>query len=459
MKNKLVLLIAFLSQSLFSQNDSLTIGQVYNYGVGDSLQYNVYNYTNYFSPSNVQRIYKSRQVVILDKKIDTVNNKMTIHKSVEEFGYARSGPILITPFYSKTHEFENFKNINLRVKTIHKCPNIPNPTTFLYCRDSIALDYGSRKTLKHDYNGQLVQQITEHYTEGLGMTLLKKSGEDLSFFDDIKLLYHNSKGQKWGTRTDVFDVQKPMFKPLTNREVYNFEIGDMFLYLQVFYNFTKGKLDSNYQQITILNRRLSANNDSLIYAVKSELANAMSLKQVEVKTDTLKFGQLDSVAIDELKPSDKFFNSDYFSTFSDNKRIINIRNLVCNCLDFINAITVGQGIGTTYRQTGFTEFEQLIYYKKGSDTWGTPVILSSITTPSVFYEKIKVFPNPTNQLLNIETEGRFDKVQLVNAYGQIVLIQTEKNALNVSHLPNGFYFLQIFEGQILRGVEKVIIKH
>jgi Secretion system C-terminal sorting domain len=459
MKNKLVLLIAFLSQSLFGQNDSLTVGQVYNYTVGDSLQYNVYNYTNYFSPRSIERIYKSRQVVILDKKIDSVNNKMTIHKSVEEFGYARSGPILIMPFYSKTHEFENFRNINLRAKTIHKCPNIPNPTTFLYCGDSIVLDYGSRKTLKHDYNRQLVQQITEHYTEGLGMTLLKKSGEDPTFFDDINLLYHNSKGQKWGTRTDVFDVQKPMFKPLTNREVYDFEVGDMFLYLQVFYNFIKGKLDSNYQQITILNRRLSANNDSLIYAVKSELANATSLKQVEVKTDTLKFGQLDSVAIDELKPTDKFFNSDYFFTFSDNKRIANIRSLVCNCLDFFNDITVGQGIGTTYRQTGFPEFEQLIYYKKGSNTWGTPVILSSITTPSVFLEKIKVFPNPTNQILNIETEGRFDRLQLVNVYGQIALIQKKTSAVDVSDLPNGLYFLQIFEGNMLRGVEKVIVKH
>jgi Secretion system C-terminal sorting domain len=459
MKNKLVLLIAFLSQALLGQNDSLTVGQISNYTVGDSLQYNVYNYTNYFSPSNIERVYKSRQVVILDKKIDSVNSKMTIHKSVEEFGYARSGPILIKPFYSKTNEFENLRDINLRVKTIHKCPNIPNPTTILYCKDSISLDYGSRKTLKHDYNGQLVQQITEHYTEGLGMTLLKKSGEDPTFFDDIKLFYYNSKGQKWGTRTDVFDVQKPMFKPLTNREVYDFQVGDMFLYLQVFFDFTKRKVDSNYVQITILNRRLSSNNDSLIYIVKNEIANVSSLKQVAVKTDTLRFSALDSAAMEVLKPSDNFYNSDYFFTFWDNKRVTNSRNIVCNCFDYINDITFGQGIGVTYRETYAPNSERLIYYKKGSDTWGTPVILSAITTPSVFFEKIKVFPNPTNQILNIETEGRFDRAQLVNVYGEIVLNQKEKSVLNVAHLPNGIYFLQVFEGQILRGIEKVIVKH
>ena len=123
--------------------------------------------------------------------------------------------------------------------------------------------------------------------------------------------------------------------------------------------------------------------------------------------------------------------------------------MVCDCLDFIDDITVGQGLGVTYRETYAPNLERLVYYKKGADTWGTPVILSSITTPSVFYEKIKVYPNPTNQILNIETEGRFDKVQLVNIYGQIALNQKEKNALNVAHLPNGIYFLHVFEASHL----------
>jgi hypothetical protein len=453
MKNKLLLLIAFLSQSLFGQNDSLTVGQISNYTVGDSLQYNVYNYTNYFSPSNIERVYKSRQVVIKDKKIDTLSNRMTIHKQIEEFGYLPNGSGGVNPFYQNIHDFEWIEKTSKRFT--YTCPSLNAET----CRDSIVLDYGNRKTSKFKYNRTFIEQSEEHQVEGLGLVYRKKTGEDPQYFDDIRLSYHNSKGQKWGTRTDVFDVQKPMFKPLTKREVYDFQAGDIFLQLQVFYNFTKGKVDSNYQQITVLNRRLSGNNDSLIYIVKSELANASSLKQVAVKTDTLKFGQLDSIAIDILKPSDKFFDSDYFFTFPDNKRVTNRRNIVCNCFDYINDITVGQGIGVTYRETYAPNSERLIYYKKGTDTWGTPVILSSITTPSVFFEKVKNFPNPTNQILNIETEGRFDRVQLVNVYGQIALNQKEKSVLNVAHLPNGIYFLQIFEGQILRGVEKVIVKH
>jgi Secretion system C-terminal sorting domain len=456
MKNKFILLIILLSQSLFCQNDSLTVAQVYNYGIGDSLQYYISNYSTVLASG---KSYKSRQVVILDKKIDSINKRMTIHQRVEEFGYTQVGPVSIKPFYSNEHKFEYYSNINTRFKTLHTCPNIQNPNEFNYCRDSIALDYGSKRTLKHAYNSPSFETTREHHTEGLGTTLIDKKGENLVFDDYLKLLYYNSKGQKWGERTDVFDVQKPMFKPLTNREVYDFQVGDMFLYLQVFFNFTRRSLDSNYQQITILNRRLSPNNDSLIYIVKSELANASSLEQVSKKTDTLRFGQLDSIAINVLKPSDRFFNSDYFFVFQDNKRVTNRRNMVCNCFDFIDDITVGQGIGTTSRESYFPNFERLIYYKKGVDTWGTPVILSSIMTPSVFYEKIKVFPNPTNQILNIETEGRFDRLQLVNIYGQIVLNQKEKNILNIGHLPNGIYFLQVFEGQILRGIEKVIIKN
>jgi Secretion system C-terminal sorting domain len=455
-KKIFILLISLISQSLLSQNDSLTIGQVYNYGVGDSLQYYISNYSTFLASG---KSYKSRQVVILDKKIDSLNKRMTIHKRVEEFGYTQVGPVSIKPFYTNEHKFENYSNINTKFKTLHTCPNIQNPNQSNYCRDSIALDYGSKRTLKHAYNSSFKLVINEHHAEGLGTTLIDKKGEDSIFDDYLKLLYYNSKGQKWGERIDVFDVQKPKFKPLTNREVYDFQQGDVFLHLKVFYNFTKGKLDSNYQQITVLNRRLSVNNDSLIYVVKSELANASSLKQVFIKMDTLRFGQLDSIAINVLKPSSRMFNSDYFFVFQDNKRVANRRDMVCNCIDFVDHITVGQGIGTTSRESGSPNSEKLIYYKKGSDTWGTPVILSAITTPSVFYEKIKVFPNPTNQILNIENEGRFDRLQLVNAYGQIVLNQTEKSVLNVSQLPNGFYFLQVFEGQILRGIEKVIVRH
>jgi Secretion system C-terminal sorting domain len=458
MKNIFILLIILLSQSLLSQNDSLTIGQVYDYTIGDSLQYNVYNR---FSIPALGRVYKSRQVVILNKQIDTMRKRMVIHKRVEEFGYEQGGSAFTLPFYSNVHDFEVYDNINAKFKTLHTCPKIPNPNELNYCRDSIVLDYGSKKTLKHAYNLSLQESVTEHHAEGLGTTFIDKKGENPAFFDYLKLLYYNSKGQKWGNRLDVFDVQKPKFKLLTNREVYDFQQADVFLHLNVFYNFMKGKVDSNYAQITILNRRLSANNDSLIYIVKSELANASSLNQVVVKTDTLSFAQLDSIAINVLKPSSRMFNSDYFFVFQDNKRVSNRRNIVCNCFDFVDDITVGQGIGVTYRdrESLAPNSERLIYYKKGMDTWGTPVILSSITTPSVFYEKIKVFPNPTNQILNIETEGRFDRIQLTNVYGQISLKQEKASAINVSQLPNGIYFLQVFEGQILRGVEKVIVKH
>jgi Secretion system C-terminal sorting domain len=453
MKNIFILLILLLSQSLLSQNDSLTIGQVYNYGVGDSLQFRVYHYA--IGGPNVQREYKSRQVVIKDKKIDTLAKRMIIHKQVEEFGYVPFDLGRVRAYYQNIHDFESIENTSKKIT--YSCPPFNNVT----CRDSVTLDYGNRKTSKFKYNRPFLEQLEEHHAEGLGLVYRKKTGEDPGYFDDIRLLYLNSKGVKWGERVDVFDVQKPMFKPLTNREVYDFQQGDIFLYLKVFYNFTKGKIDSNYQQITILNRRLTANNDSLIYVVKSELANASSLKQVSVKTDTLSFGQLDSIAINVLKPSSRVFNSDYFFVFQDNKRVTNRRNMVCNCIDFVDDITVAQGIGVTYRdrESLAPNSERLIYYKKGMDTWGTPVILSSITTPSVFYEKIKVFPNPTNQLLNIETEGRFDRLQLTNVYGQISLKQEKTSAIDVSHLPNGIYFLHLFEGQILRSVEKVIVKH
>ena len=62
---------------------------------------------------------------------------------------------------------------------------------------------------------------------------------------------------------------------------------------------------------------------------------------------------------------------------------------------------------------------------------------------------IKVFPNPTDNVLNIQwqSEEHLQKIILEDAIGRIVkeLIPTGNNeTLNIKDLPNGIYFLHLF---------------
>ena len=73
---------------------------------------------------------------------------------------------------------------------------------------------------------------------------------------------------------------------------------------------------------------------------------------------------------------------------------------------------------------------------------------------------IKVFPNPANDYLTIqsETESDFD-VEFINTFGQVILNKTltkSSNKIDVSQLSQGIYFVKVLvDGKV--GVEKIII--
>ena len=84
-----------------------------------------------------------------------------------------------------------------------------------------------------------------------------------------------------------------------------------------------------------------------------------------------------------------------------------------------------------------------------------------------FYFKIYLFSilflNLTQDVLNIQANTNFTKIQVVNLNGQVVLEDNAENKsehqINVSQIPNNIYTVRIFEGEILRGVEKCVISH
>ena len=98
-------------------------------------------------------------------------------------------------------------------------------------------------------------------------------------------------------------------------------------------------------------------------------------------------------------------------------------------------------------------------YYNSSGTWnvsgfeGTLMIRPSFVYQKDYYtsiekieeEKIVIFPNPTNRIINIKTKLSIDNYSLVliDVSGKIILMEQGKDKLDISNLNNGIYFLRM----------------
>lgn len=74
----------------------------------------------------------------------------------------------------------------------------------------------------------------------------------------------------------------------------------------------------------------------------------------------------------------------------------------------------------------------------------------------VTLSNIKLYPNPTSGILNIELEC-LDKVEVIDAVGRVVMTQTVGNTVNLSSLNNGVYAVRLYaNGSMV--VKKVVKK-
>ena len=125
-----------------------------------------------------------------------------------------------------------------------------------------------------------------------------------------------------------------------------------------------------------------------------------------------------------------------------------------------------KGLGGPYYKCDVSiessEERTLVYYKKGNDTWGTPLDLSKVTEYKNT-KTIEIFPNPTNEyisiyLQNIESQVTFE---LIAIHGRIILtktINTNQENIFVNDLKAGMYFYRIKNEKSILQTGKVIIE-
>jgi len=103
---------------------------------------------------------------------------------------------------------------------------------------------------------------------------------------------------------------------------------------------------------------------------------------------------------------------------------------------------------------------QISNYKKYSGACNY-YFIPTVVNENKLQNAVKVYPNPIKDILNIQIENFVEptKIQILNATGQllkITFVSNQNPTIDTKELPNGIYFLQVFDKAILSGTTKFI---
>lgn len=90
--------------------------------------------------------------------------------------------------------------------------------------------------------------------------------------------------------------------------------------------------------------------------------------------------------------------------------------------------------------------ERIVYYRKGSKTWGIPLPQNIGVNEIVASQRVSVYPNPANKMAIIDIT-KAKQVRIVNSLGKWVnttsTIDQSKVEINTETLTNGIYYIEL----------------
>jgi len=304
-----------------------------------------------------------------------------------------------------------------------------------------------------------------HTNERVIVTNFKNFGTYYSFYNDskyegkesVQVLLYSKRGDKvFGEPLRDLLAEKQ----LSNREIYNFEVGDII-------HFTENP-PSIVTFRHVLSKSYSANNDSVTYQFLDTIitTNAHS-SNMEVKVHNLIYSNLDSFP--KTYNFDTVSNSGYF--FFSHSLAANTNKNTYNYSPNYGVGVVAhyyEGLGrysTTYTNSGFwnsTTHIYLNYYKKDNTSWGTPLNVKNIE--SSLFNQISIYPNPSNSEVTLKRQEVFSNSQITiyDINGRLVYQSDwkqgdENHTINTEQWQVGVYYvaLQTAEGEKI--VRKLMI--
>jgi hypothetical protein len=270
-------------------------------------------------------------------------------------------------------------------------------------------------------------------------------------------------------------------------DIFNFNVGDEFHYTG--YYEENGWMQFNQKSIqTVLQKRVSGNNDTIFYTIQSCTRtdyNTYTQSETDTITESYVNGTYDYSPEPPALPGEfiPHYSGNYpygatrFSAYDGtfNWRLTKISDpgyytRYTGCWNFglfenSAQLQYTDGLGETFF---FTEEidphgptitqKELVYFKQGSESWGTPVATDCNTLVGIDDRKttvdnsLRLFPNPASDRITISSSSK-GLLSILNLNGQQVLHQTltsPSTTFDISTLSPGIYVVKVVSSQ---GVE------
>lgn len=297
--------------------------------------------------------------------------------------------------------------------------------------------------------------------------------------DTISLLKNNGwyKTLNWTHYPDslkTFSYNRSEFELMTKGEVYNFNIGDEFHLTINEYNDPP-----DFMNIKILQKNISGDSVTYVRDIKDEtnIYDGSIWPPIRTSyshyTDTITYTDINQMVgglPEAFGPNNRFVLTKNVFTSNGSDRfgytLEEGYNFFANQYCAASAITERtfiKGCGSldyTYsNSSNLNIHEQLMYYKKGTHRWGTPHIITGLASNKQAADALKIFPNPAQRQIQIESPKPLKSLRLHEMNGRLIksVSLQQKNALDISDLRVGFYFIEIkqADGKIFK--DKLII--
>ncbi len=229
-------------------------------------------------------------------------------------------------------------------------------------------------------------------------------------------------------------------------EIYDYEVGDTFHF--DFWATSPISGASWIKNITITNKSYSLNNDTVFYERAIAYQELSINPIIEFYNDTVIYTDLDSLinmgVIDTIYSNPQRYNG----------RLINGHHDWRYWGYWYIEYVIGCGRVYLYLNDDWDEIyseEELIYYKKGDEEWGTPHVIVEVEELGRVNSSLKCYPNPFTTSTTIEyelTEPSLVQLSIYNAIGETIYVAQEgikqqgKHSITWSpeSLPEGMYY-------------------
>lgn len=231
---------------------------------------------------------------------------------------------------------------------------------------------------------------------------------------------------------------------LTNRQVYDFEPGDIIEGVHKRFHVDK----VTYEIRTILSKTYSKNNDTISYQVGIEYYTPQWCESCvrEVSFDTI------AQVITNLDGPVTYGDSNYIDTFYKGYcgRMVVEQNAKLDTMPgeyrhekYQWVEGVGGPFSNIFEDSGPDGFDfDLVYYQKESSTCGQ--LISGIAEIKGQKVSCEIFPNPSSSVLTVKSSEIKFHYTIVDMTGKIWGAgELENNTVNVTALPAGLYVIRL----------------